>query len=103
MCSMIFNIDHSSLSRKKKTSETKGNPQLLFFQVFYRLRYWAPNIGGSGTSGASSPWDGSQIFLIHTISFCFCLWPIIIIIIIIIIISVLIIIHVLVTYYYGGP
>ena len=29
MCSMIFNMDHSKLSRKKKTSETKGNPCII--------------------------------------------------------------------------
>ena len=27
MCSMIYNIDHSQLSQKNKTSETKGNPR----------------------------------------------------------------------------
>ena len=27
MCSMIFNIDHSELSQRKKTSATKGNPR----------------------------------------------------------------------------
>ena len=27
MCSMTFNFDHPQLSRKKKTSETKGNPR----------------------------------------------------------------------------
>ena len=36
-----------------------------FFQVLYQVRYWAPALRGSGTSGAPLPWDGSR-GLAHT-------------------------------------
>ena len=32
-----------------------------FFQVLYQVRYWGPDVGGTGTSGAPLLlWDGSQ-------------------------------------------
>ena len=46
---MVQRLAHTSAGRLARTN---------FFQVLYRVIYWATNVRGSGTSGAPLPWDG---------------------------------------------
>ena len=42
----LLGLVHTMSSAAGRVAYTK------FFQVFFRVRYWAPNARGSGTSGA---------------------------------------------------